>query len=569
MNNKKMYKKAGKKMMKKGGKSSFGMLSVKAGYDNNPNPTAADRIVGAKKGKMKKGGKKKMMSYGMGGKKKMGYNMGGMQQTTPPAASFIEPPIEQPFANQQAPVMQNPAEFTAKKGGKRKKSVSVKKELKKMRNVRDYMRNKKGGEYMGNMKYKKGGVKKENGGEDENLSMRDLRRKQREERREARRNRRSDRKADREAVKTLKRTSRLKRRDRINDAGEETGMTRSERRMDRRATRRASRTFRKQERQARRTARKDMRSKQRSERSDLRTRRKAAQDKLTQDKLNKLNESESSSVKKKTKPVDDASKVVNNTTTTKKTEDKKTETKKVTNHGVSNDMSFSKAFRTARNSHGGKGGVFTWKGKKYHTGLKEEMKKGSEKSSEENKKEADKKNETPIKQKQKTKTKPVVVKTPKEQAATRDYTLYPGSCFSAGTLITTENGEVAIEDIKVDDMVKTYNEKTKEIEIARVDELFVHEECGDGLIINGSINTTTNHPFYIDGKWVEGKDLKLGDELLNLDGSKQVITSMELNSESQTVYNFEVPGNHNYYAEGVLVHNKMKRGGYRRRGGIK
>ena len=368
MNNKKMYKKAGKKMMKKGGKSSFGMLSVKAGYDNNPNPTAADRIVGAKKGKM--------MYGGMSKKKKM---MGG-KETTPPAASFIEPPIEQPFANQQAPMMQNPAEFTAKKGGKRKKSVNVKKELKKMRNVRDYMRKKEGGEYMGKMKYKKGGVKKENGGEDENLSMRDLRRKQREERREARRNRRSDRKADREAVRTLKRTSRLKRRDKINDAGEETGMTRDERRMDRRATRRASRTFRKQERQARRTARKDMRSKQRSERSDLRTRRKAAQDKLTQDKLNKLNESDSSSVKKKTKPVDDASKVVKNTTTTKKTEDKKTETKKVTNHGVSNDMSFSKAFRTARNSHGGKGGVFTWKGKKYNTNLREEESKSKTKT---------------------------------------------------------------------------------------------------------------------------------------------------------------------------------------------
>ena len=39
-----------------GGKvSNFGMLSVKAGVDNNPNPTQADRIVGAKK-KMNKGG---------------------------------------------------------------------------------------------------------------------------------------------------------------------------------------------------------------------------------------------------------------------------------------------------------------------------------------------------------------------------------------------------------------------------------------------------------------------------------------------------------------------------------
>ena len=37
-----------KKKYAKGG-SSFGMLSVKAGIDNNPKPTAADRIAGAKK----------------------------------------------------------------------------------------------------------------------------------------------------------------------------------------------------------------------------------------------------------------------------------------------------------------------------------------------------------------------------------------------------------------------------------------------------------------------------------------------------------------------------------------
>lgn len=58
-------------MMKKakaGGE--FGMLSVKAGVDNNPNPTAADRIAGATKGKaksgvkMKKGGSMKKCKYG-------------------------------------------------------------------------------------------------------------------------------------------------------------------------------------------------------------------------------------------------------------------------------------------------------------------------------------------------------------------------------------------------------------------------------------------------------------------------------------------------------------------------
>jgi hypothetical protein len=55
-----------RKLMKKGGeKSEFGMLSVKAGIDNNPNPTQADRIAGATS-KKKKGG----MKYKPGGKRK-------------------------------------------------------------------------------------------------------------------------------------------------------------------------------------------------------------------------------------------------------------------------------------------------------------------------------------------------------------------------------------------------------------------------------------------------------------------------------------------------------------------
>jgi hypothetical protein len=72
-----------KPIMKKGGKAQngkeFGMLSVKAGIDKNPNPTQADRIAGAKG--MAKSGKKvtkapKKASYGKmmkgGGKCKNG-----------------------------------------------------------------------------------------------------------------------------------------------------------------------------------------------------------------------------------------------------------------------------------------------------------------------------------------------------------------------------------------------------------------------------------------------------------------------------------------------------------------
>ena len=50
-----------KKKKAKGGGSDFGMLSVKAGIDKNPNPTQADRIAGAKMS----GPRKKAMGGGM------------------------------------------------------------------------------------------------------------------------------------------------------------------------------------------------------------------------------------------------------------------------------------------------------------------------------------------------------------------------------------------------------------------------------------------------------------------------------------------------------------------------
>ena len=64
------YKK-GKDVKKKakGGGSDFGMLSVKKGIDNNPNPTQADRIAGAKMSNRKKamGGGMMRKQFGKGG----------------------------------------------------------------------------------------------------------------------------------------------------------------------------------------------------------------------------------------------------------------------------------------------------------------------------------------------------------------------------------------------------------------------------------------------------------------------------------------------------------------------
>lgn len=83
-----MMKNGGMKKAEDGKKTAFGMLSVKKGIDNNPNPTFADKIAGATKKKamsgmemMKMGGKAAkqaaiaiaMKKAGKAPKKKMQY----------------------------------------------------------------------------------------------------------------------------------------------------------------------------------------------------------------------------------------------------------------------------------------------------------------------------------------------------------------------------------------------------------------------------------------------------------------------------------------------------------------
>jgi len=57
------FSKNGGKIKKAKDGGAFGMLSVKAGIDKNPNPTAADRIAGAKK-MAKSGASMKKCKYG-------------------------------------------------------------------------------------------------------------------------------------------------------------------------------------------------------------------------------------------------------------------------------------------------------------------------------------------------------------------------------------------------------------------------------------------------------------------------------------------------------------------------
>jgi len=70
------------------------------------------------------------------------------------------------------------------------------------------------------------------------------------------------------------------------------------------------------------------------------------------------------------------------------------------------------------------------------------------------------------------------------------------------------------------------------------------------------LKVTPEHPFYLNGEWVEASELEVGDKLKTIDGKTAVIKDIRKVKEPVTVYNLEASSPHNYFADGVLVHNK-------------
>jgi YD repeat-containing protein len=155
------------------------------------------------------------------------------------------------------------------------------------------------------------------------------------------------------------------------------------------------------------------------------------------------------------------------------------------------------------------------------------------------------------------------------------------SCFIAGTKISMADGtNKAIETVKVGEKVWTYDTAKQRIVTGVVEEVTVtiHNELINISFDNNSGNTNTlDHPYYVKGKgWcsfnpektksnygLTAATLEVGDVVLSLktDNSLQEtkVTNISIINKKQNTYNLhKVSENHNYFANGILVHNKSR-----------
>ncbi|KKU55066.1 MAG: hypothetical protein UX77_C0018G0002 [Parcubacteria group bacterium GW2011_GWA1_47_11] len=153
--------------------------------------------------------------------------------------------------------------------------------------------------------------------------------------------------------------------------------------------------------------------------------------------------------------------------------------------------------------------------------------------------------------------------------------------FLAGTLISTADGEVAIETLNVGDRVVAFDSSTGAMREETVDRLIRYQSDHYYIVIleNGvRLNVTGRHPVYRGAEYrspypdsLTGKRqhdgfeavsrLQVGDILYIEIGGVLSPTSIRLIRKVDIpiqVYNLRVSGVNTYFAQGVAVHNKTQ-----------
>jgi len=162
-------------------------------------------------------------------------------------------------------------------------------------------------------------------------------------------------------------------------------------------------------------------------------------------------------------------------------------------------------------------------------------------------------------------------------------------CFPAGTPVSTENGLAPIESLTEGQRVWTFNFRHGDWELQPVLHRFEHAYHGDMITLrigSETLESTGNHPFWVlsgndlasrphpehipadepgntslPGRWVDARDLHIGDVVKRKDAEPCRIEAKSSRIEQRAVYNLHVAENPNFLVgeNQVLVHNRLPR----------
>jgi YD repeat-containing protein len=143
------------------------------------------------------------------------------------------------------------------------------------------------------------------------------------------------------------------------------------------------------------------------------------------------------------------------------------------------------------------------------------------------------------------------------------------SCFVAGTLVMTETGQRAIEQLRAGDVVLGKDELNGELgwhvvvevhqrQSADVLEVVTVNEIGSAT----TMRVTIEHPVFVaDVGFVRAVDLVVGDRLATSNGRTVDVVAISSLHDDAAVYNLTVDGAESYFVgeDGIWSHNKGRK----------
>lgn len=130
-------------------------------------------------------------------------------------------------------------------------------------------------------------------------------------------------------------------------------------------------------------------------------------------------------------------------------------------------------------------------------------------------------------------------------------------CVVGDTLVRVQGqGNIPIKEVKINDKVLCFNHHTQQTEYQLIEA--IDRQKNQSLIEiktqeRSHLHCTPDHLVYTTEGYKESQELVPGDTLLTTSGLQQVKTTEAI--ASGDVFDIQVAHNHNFFANGILVHN--------------
>ncbi len=129
------------------------------------------------------------------------------------------------------------------------------------------------------------------------------------------------------------------------------------------------------------------------------------------------------------------------------------------------------------------------------------------------------------------------------------------TCVAAGSVVSTAAGPRLIETIQVGDVLWGYDTASQRRVLTTV-QAVMSAQADRVIQLQHGLVATPSHPVFANGRWTPAASLRVGDELIQLDGSAAPLTDLRTHGQSVQVFDLTVSWPHTFFAGGLLVHNK-------------